>query len=163
MEGSQKFYPHRSKLQINREEPTSITIDQVERIKMLHERATKKALFAAKTKTVSSGDAKKFRERVFALNEFLKCWNDWRHFYFEAPPVSIKTKSQLTTCENIVQKIKDQNYNMSLFVACVHKAYQKRKFRPEFTACLHQGDEYYEKLYDSVMGDIQLREYEDNA
>lgn len=130
---------------------------------MLHEKLCRKVLFNEKFKVVVKPESKLFRDRLAELSEFLEYWNSWRDFYFDAKPIAIKTKSQLTTCENIVKKIEEQNYNMTLFIACVHKGFQHRKFRPEFTAALHYGDEYYEKFYDAVLGDIQLKEYENNA
>jgi hypothetical protein len=100
-----------------------------------------------------------FDERLKFTREFLKAWNHWRKFYFELPPVEVKTSGQLTAIENCIDFAKERNMDMNILIACVHRAHQKRRFKPGFDEIVKRGEDHYQ-MYDDVMADIEKEEFE---
>lgn len=100
-----------------------------------------------------------FDERNKFVRLFITAWNHWRRFYFDLGPIEVKTSGQLTMIENAITYATERNMDMNILIACVHRAYQKRKFRPSFDEINRRGEEHYQ-LYDDVMADIEKEEYE---
>lgn len=163
MEGSSRFFSHTAKIQITRREPDFITKDHIDRVLALHDRACMKVLFLDRLKEAKNEEKRNLRERIDNLSEFIEIWNTWRDFYFDAEPIQIKTKAQATVCEKIVELVEAKGYNLAIFIACTHKAFQKRKFRPGFSDNLAHGEEHYERLYEDVLVDIERKSYEESA
>jgi hypothetical protein len=103
-----------------------------------------------------------FDERLKTAKNFVKCWNDWRAFYLELPPLEVKTKGQLTVIENCIEWAKLRDIDINMLIACVHRAYQKRKFKPGFDEILKRGDEHWQ-LYPDVIADLEKDEAEKRA
>jgi hypothetical protein len=103
-----------------------------------------------------------FGERSKLYKEFMKAWNHWRKFYFDMADIEPKTPSQLTMIENCIDYAKTRNMDLNILIACVHRAYQKRKFRPGFGEILIRGEEHYQ-LYDEVMSDLEKAEHEEGS
>lgn len=102
-------------------------------------------------------------ERMKTVRVFMESWNDWRNFYYDLPPMVIKNKSQLSTVESCIDFAYENRMDLSILIACVMKNYEKRNYRPNFNAILTYGEDAYKNLYDQVMADIDLREYEERS
>lgn len=101
-----------------------------------------------------------FDERKKHVSDFLVMWNRWRDFYFQLPPVDVKTPGQVTTIENAIDFAKENNMDLNLLIACVHRAYSKRlKLKPGFSEIISRGIEHWQ-LYDDVIADIEKEEFE---
>ena len=107
------FYPHLSEITIARDEPN---VDPKRELKLIQRR---NSLMAAKVVTnhllknpkASKVSRKKlsdkieFDERLATTKSFMETWNKWRDFYFDAKPMKVKNKSQLTCIEKIIEEI----------------------------------------------------------
>ena len=106
-------------------------------------------------------EAYETEERMKSIREFMNRWNHWREFYFSLGPIAPKTKSQLTMIENSIAFSNEKGMDLNMVIACIHKAYKGRKFRPSFNAVELYGEEFYEKFYEDVLADIDNQDYED--
>ena len=119
-----------------------------------------KAVKKAKKKII---DMVETEERKKSVSSFLREWNWWRDFYHKLPPVEIKTKSQLTMIENIIEFCNSNDYKINMMIACVQRAYVKYKFKPGFDVILKRGEELYDYHYDLVEADVDREDYEERA
>jgi len=105
--------------------------------------------------------ALEFEERRESAEKFMKMWNTWREFYFQAAPLEIKTSGQLTMIENAITHFKEKNIPINLVIACLHKSYQRSKnFRPSFSELVSKGEEKYNSFLDAVESDVEMSEME---
>lgn len=100
-----------------------------------------------------------FDERMKTHRSFMKAWNHWRGFYLELGPIEPKTSGQLTIIEKCIDFAKTRGMDLNMLIACVHKAFAKRKFRPSFQEIIARGEDHW-GLYDDVMADLEKDEYE---
>ena len=146
----------------------------IKRADSFHTFYAKKALFhLLKSSPADSVRAKKAAKKLKsldvddarrgALNDFLELWNKWRGFYFpNVRPVTIKSKAQITTIENYMQEIKDKGLDLNIAMACVHRAFVRRKFRPSFND-LRYAEEHMERFAGQVNTDEAVDDYEDRS
>jgi len=102
-------------------------------------------------------------ERFKSVQGFMKDWNKWRAFYFDLGEVQPKSRGQLTSIENAVEFCTTGEYNLTMMIACIHKAYTRRTMRPAFNAIVAYGADLYEKFYDEVLADLDRADYEERA
>lgn len=102
-------------------------------------------------------------ERMRGVRDFMNDWNHWRDFYFNLAPMMPKTRGQLTIIENCIEYAKERNMSINMLIACVHKAYEKRKLKPNYNEILINGEDHYERYWDDVMADIDARDMEERA
>lgn len=162
------FYPNYAEIGIIRSEPQTVDEEVVrKKISYIAERVVTKSFL--KGKTIKKKTVKKIRrleqtdERRKSLQPFMAKWNYWRQFYFDVGPNKLKTPSQMGAVENIIEMSKENNLNLDVLLACVHKAYCWGKLRPTFTTVLSRGIEFYERHYEDVLADIDKQNYEDEA
>jgi len=98
-------------------------------------------------------------ERLRSVRGFLECWNKWREFYFDLSPIKVKTKGQLTVIEGAIQYMEENEYNMHMMIACIHKGFQRRSFRPSFNTITLYGEELYDQFISQVHSDVERREH----
>lgn len=101
-----------------------------------------------------------FDARFVQTKEFVGLWNTWRLMYYGLDPISPKNNGQLTAIENAIAFAKEKGFDLNMLIACVHRGYKKRKYRPGFTVIVTEGEEYYGRFYDDVLADIDNRDYE---
>lgn len=65
--------------------------------------------------------------------------------------------------KKVMQFCKDNDYSLTMMIACAHKAHTKRTVKPSFSCIVSYGDDSYEKFYDAVIADIDLAEYEEKS
>ena len=165
------FYPHYAQMFIERDEPELDVGSQKaivrKRFAALAERIViKDDLKKVKKKNIVYKKIRDLHEtdvRERSIEDFLEIWNRWRRFYFDVKDMKAKTKTQITTIENIIEMPEQNKLNLNMLIATTHKAYEKRRFRPNFNAVLSYGLEYYEEFYEEIMADIDRRNYEDEA
>ena len=172
------FRQHQSEILIARTEP-KITDIEKEILKARHFlatvafRAVKEHLLSSRPINVKKVSKKLERDNAFdegvkELEPFLNIWNKWRSFYFPqiAHVVTLKTPSQLGLARNALAFINENNLNCDIAVAALFKSYSKRKrvtTLPNFGAIKAFGLEVYDQFYDSVVGDIESKIYEEQA
>ena len=71
-----------------------------------------------------------------------------------------KTRGQLTQIENALEFIAKEGFELSVMIAVIHKAYEKRRFKPNFSAIVSYGADLYDVLYEKVMSDVDRADYE---
>jgi len=101
-----------------------------------------------------------FDERMKTVKNFCTEWNKWREFYFDLSPILPKNKNQLTMIETAIAFTHENNLKLPMMIACVHRAFQKRNYRPNYNEIMTHGLDYYERYYDDVIADISRAEYE---
>lgn len=102
-------------------------------------------------------------ERMKTVKEFMESWNRWRLKYLGLQPTHPKTKGQLTSIERAIEFAASKDLDLNILIAVVHKAFVKRKFRPNFYLVEQQGEELYERYYTDVMADIDRESYEEDS
>lgn len=102
-----------------------------------------------------------FDERMRSVKGFLAEWNRWRKLYFDLPAQEPKTKGQLTVIEDAVAFANEKELKLPILLGAVHKAFQKRKYRPNYHEVMLHGLEYYARYYDDVIADLDRMEYEE--
>jgi predicted HTH transcriptional regulator len=165
------FYPHYSEIEITRAEPENVDgeLEDIvkERISFIAERVvTSSFLKGKKIKKQTQNKIRKLEERDArkkSLESFMERWNYWRRFYFDIGPNTLKTTSQMGAVENIIKMAKENNLNLDMLIASVHKGYAWGKLRPTFTTVLSKGVDLYDQYYEDVLADIDNRSYEDEA
>lgn len=95
------------------------------------------------------------------IQSFLVLWNEWREHYFDLGPVSPKNRGQLTAIENAIEFCNENNMNLSVLIGCVHRAYLKRTFRPNYTAVVLYGAELYDRFASKVEADMAKENQEE--
>jgi len=165
------FYPHLSEITIARDEPN---IDPKKELKVIQRRnslvaskvVTKDLLKnpkASKSSRKKLRDGIEFDERLSTTKKFMELWNKWRSFYFDAKPVRVKNKGQLTCIEKIIELARENEMNLSILIASTHKAFTRRKVMPGFTMTLAYGIEHYEQYANAVVDDIDKSESESQS
>jgi len=166
------FSPHLASIQIDRAEPSKnfdAEKSHLEVARRFDALAQKIVLRDNLKKRVDPKRSKKANEKIKKMVEtdermkftknFLNTWNHWREFYFQLPAIEVKTSGQVTLIENAIDFAKEKEMDLNILIACVHRAYQKRKFKPSFQEIITRGEEHYQ-LYDDVIADIEKDEYE---
>lgn len=166
------FVPHLSQIRIDRKEPskdfnpTTAHIKVARSLSDLARRIVLKEGLKKKKDPVRQNKALQkvrklveFDERHKLTKVFMSAWNHWRLFYFDLAPIEPKTSGQLTVIESCIDYAKERSMDLNILIACIHRAYQKRKFRPNFDEIIKRGEDHY-SLYEDVMSDIEREEYE---
>lgn len=159
--------PHLVFISIERDEPgNEFIIERAEqkvkdKFSRIAARIVEKDLL---NRPLTKGRAKKLKEkiekeieteeRMKSVKGFMSLWNHWRDFYYNLPPMRVKTRGQLTSIENAIEFCNDEEFELSLMIACLHKAYMKRTMRPSYSNIVSYGADLYDRFYDSVMADI---------
>lgn len=102
-------------------------------------------------------------ERFKSVRGFMILWNKWRAFYFGLPDIQPKTRGQLTSIENAIEFCNENELSITMMIACVHKAFEKRRLRPSYSVIVSQGEEIYNVFYDLVIADIDRNDYVERA
>ena len=170
-----RFSPHLSVISMQRSEPTNLDFEtQTKKLTKKFSDLAEKIVLTSYLKAEDLTDRKQqaeekikgmieFDERLKSVKKFLEQWNSFRHFYFGLDELVPKNKNQLTMIENAIAYANKNDLKIPMLVACVHKAFVKRKFMPGFQEILFRGVEHYERYYDGVMADIGKASYEENA
>lgn len=167
-------FSHLADATLKRQEPHNFDLDKARRKTQLrNERIAehvvrKMALdggFKISEKQVQKEIKKKteIEIRSTAVIQFMDMWNHWRQFYFDLPPIRPKTKAQLTSIENAIQIVDENEINLTIFIACTHKAFVWRKVNPGFHDLIGRGLDYFEQHMDSVLTDIDHAAYMEDA
>lgn len=102
-------------------------------------------------------------ERKKRCKPFMEIWNKWRWFYLEMPSLEPKNAQQLSAIENAIAYCEEEQFDLNMMVACIHRSYIWRTVRPAYTSILSHGDECYNQHYGNVLADLDRIEYEDKA
>lgn len=169
------FSPHLASIRVDRAEPSKnfdAEKSHLEVARRFDALAQKIVLRDNLKKRVDPKRSKKAHEKIKKMVEtdermkftknFLKTWNHWREFYFQLPAIEVKTSGQVTLIENAIDFAKEKEMDLNILIACVHRAYQKRKFKPSFQEIITRGEEHYQ-LYDDVIADIEKSEWESKS
>lgn len=172
------FRGHQSEISLTRREP-EITDYEKETLKArtwlgtIAYKAVVGHLNSSKPVNVKKVTKKLERDEAFEkgakeMQPFLDSWNKWRSFYFPhiAHEVSIKTPSQLGMAKAALEFINENDMNCDIAIAAMFKSFSKRKRvtnLPNFGAIKSFGLETYERWYDSVVGDIEAKIYEEQS
>lgn len=164
--------PHLAQVEIARREPDADFDAEkaheilVERFARVAERIVAKGLLhktptQKEVKLTASRIRKQieFEARIKSVQFFLDLWNEWREFYFDLPPMTLKNAGQITTVENCIVHAKRHGLHLGMLLGCIHRAYVGRKIRPHFNVILTHGEEIYEEQYDKLEADISERSY----
>lgn len=169
------FSIHLAEVCIPRKEPRQdfdaqrASVEVARRFSRIAERVVQKALLKSATSTSRKSAEDKIRdmieseERLRTVKSFLELWNKWRYFYFGLEPLNPKNKGQLSMIEGAIEFCELRDLNLNMMIACVHKAHEKRKLRPNFNAITSYGEEFYDRFYDSVLNDIDEVEYRERS
>lgn len=164
------FFPHLASIEIGREEPSAdFDVRRAKEIirrrnSELAEKIVLKDLLKA-PKASKKTDEKlrkmiEFDKRLDSTKRFMEKWNYWRYFYFNLAPIYPKNSVHLTCIENIIDISRENNIDLNLLIATVHRAFLTRKFKPSFQIVIAHGLEFYETFYDDVVCDVEKKEYE---
>jgi hypothetical protein len=104
--------------------------------------------------------AVEFDERLKHVKSFMEQWNRWREFYLELPPVHLKNSGQITTIEKAIDFCEAHGFRLTMMIAVIHKAHQKRTMRPNFNSIVLYGEEHYAGMYDDVIADVDRADHE---
>lgn len=168
------FSSHLATFNINRSEPDSINSKDCEYVKIKFSKLAEQIVLKSILKAPKDPRSKKalekkikgkieFEERFKSVKSFMELWNKWRLFYFDLDPIEPKNSHQLTAIENAIEFAKDNDLDMNMLIGCVHCAFRKRRFKPNFTNLYDKGIDLYEKFYDKVLGDLDRDEYHDSS
>ena len=83
--------------------------------------------------------------------------------YFHLDPIQPKNKQQIATIENCIAFAKEKNMKLNILIACIHKMYEKRRVRPNYSSVIAYGEEAYELYYEKVLSDMDREDYEYKA
>jgi len=98
-------------------------------------------------------------ERLKLCRNFVLMWNRWRDFYLNLSAVEPKTSAQVTAIENAIAFAKEHELDINMMIACVHRAFRKRKFRPNYTNLYDdKALDIYDSNYDHVLADTDRAE-----
>lgn len=168
------FFPHFSEIQIPRQEPKGLDLKAArarhdEFARRLVTRIIVKSLPQLSNAEEQAKSKEKRRKRESFLFEvelqkdFLKSWNFWRNFYFDAESVTIKNASQLTVVKSIKNLCRDKGMDFHILIGCTHKAYSRYNRRPSFQNCRGGAEDFYANFKDHVEGELERLEYEESA
>lgn len=166
------FYPHRANILANREEPSNLDLKSATDFVMARNsavaaRVIAKAILQPKkiTKRVEKkiSNAWQLQQGKQDVTPFMIIWNRWRKFYFELPPIAVKTVAQLTQIENILTMAREENLDLSLLIACTHKAFVWRKVNPNFSEVIYAGKDHLGRFREEVLIDIDKAAYQVGA
>lgn len=104
--------------------------------------------------------AVEFDERLKHVKAFMEQWNRWRAFYLDLPPIHLKNSGQITVIEKAIDFCETHGFRLTMMIAVIHKAHEKRTMRPNFNSIALYGEEHYEKLYDDVIGDLDEADFD---
>lgn len=169
------FFGYTSKIDIQRSEPSNETyftgsLDKVKkavekRNARIAEKVVIKSLIRKKPTEKSKVkliNAHEKDERIKYLSSFIESWNKWGDYYSDfSHRWEPKNRAQLTAIENILDLCKKEEIDCELFVACVWKSYEKRRFNPNVQSCLAYGLEAYDRYIDSIREELAYIEYKE--
>lgn len=100
-----------------------------------------------------------FDERLKMSKSFIDLWNKWRDFYLGLPAYTPKQASQLTAIESAVKFCVENEMDLNMMIACLHRSYKKRTLKPSF---FNLYDEkalgIYDNFYNTVLADLDRQE-----
>lgn len=161
------FCSHHAIIQVERDDPSD-RLDSKNEIKIkkmfarMAETIVLKNILQAPKDPVALRRAKlklkkqtEFAERLKSCAGFLSIWNRWREFYFKLSTYEPKQAYQLTAIENAIEFAKENELDLNMLVACVHRSFRKRKIKPNFTNLYDdKAVEVYDSHYDLVLSDL---------
>ncbi len=166
------FSPHLAQVRVEREEPREIDLEKAAlEVKKRNAKLAEKIVvegWLKRPKPKKSGVKKlrrqiEFEERVKQHEHFMVLWNKWRDFYFDLPPMKIKSAGQLTAIENIKKMAEQEGIPLTMLLGCAHKAYVWKKRNPNFTNVVFDGLDMYERFYEAVSQDIDRQAYMEDS
>jgi hypothetical protein len=165
------FCSHHAIIQIERDDPSDRLSDKNEiKIKKMFAKMAetivlKNILQAPKDETALRRAKLKlkreaeFAERLRHCSGFLAIWNKWREFYFKLSPYEPKQAHQITAIENAIEFAKEKELDLNMLIACLHRAFRKRRIKPNFTNLYDdKALEVYDINYDLVLSDLDREE-----
>ena len=167
------FYPHFSDYTVRRTEPQGLNIEVAtaaakKRNMRVAERMLYRSMMGKKKsrekdihKKIQKGN--EFDERLKTTAEFMVIWNRWRAFYLDLGPIQPKMSAQLTAIESALDIAKSNSFNLSVFIAAIHREFKRRKVNPGFNDLVRYGEEHYHKHYSGVVADLDDLEYQEEA
>ena len=170
------FAPHLAKISVNRSDPGQLfdadnaSKQLARRFADLAEKIVQKDVLATPPTPKARRDAdKKIRkmieteERFKSVKGFMIEWNRWRAFYYDLGEIQPKNRGQLTSIEKAIAFCNTEDYNLTMMIGCIHKAYSWRTVRPSYSNIVSYGTDHYAKFYDEVLADIDRAEYQERA
>lgn len=165
------FCSHLSIIKINRNEPTGLDVEKetakIRRMfaRMSEDIVVRNILQAPKDpKEVARLKLKmkkqsEFDERLKMSKGFIDLWNKWRDFYFGLPSYTPKQASQLTAIESAIKFCRENEMDLNMMIACLHRSYKKRTIKPSFFNLYDEKAlDTYDSFYNTVLADLDREE-----
>jgi len=165
------FAPHTAKIDIRRDDPTGIDLKKA--AEKVRKRNAEFAKHIVIKNLLKKKPTAKSRDRIMAewetderlkyLRPFLEYWNDWGRYYLgDHYSWSPKNRSQIGCIESILDKVKEREADLYIFIGCAFKAYENRKASVPVSYVLAYGMEWYDRYYDAVYTDRAHDDYMEN-